>query len=247
MQSRVMLCLMLLLVVVAVVVVDRPPAEPDSEFCLIWTRCPPMRTPDSVGPVVTDIESHLLRGHPYRDTDRITWVHEGTHGIASRLRQQYHRPGFYVLENRAVLVTEPPTTLAAVARIVPPSLRGEVYDLYLVNAQASWNQQPTYIFDEWVAYTNGSEARRCLGIRERTETEKYMLEMSIYALCVPMAADSSDAQLRAFVAWHLKRVVALSGQSQALARLQSAPDAEMLRQFIRVYFGPAWARQVLGV
>lgn len=52
-----------------------------------WFSCPNSCVTENYGPVVTDIEQHLYFGHPYRDNDKITWVHEGTHGINSLLRE----------------------------------------------------------------------------------------------------------------------------------------------------------------
>ena len=60
-----------------------------------WTRCPPVRTPQNSS-VLADIDSHLPAGHIYwRDDDHpgkaldwISWGHETTHGINSRLRNE---------------------------------------------------------------------------------------------------------------------------------------------------------------
>jgi len=211
--------------------------------------CPPIRAVGDLGPVVTDVENHLPAGHPYDDPDRITTIHEGSHGIHSLLRQKHGCPGFYVLENRGVLIQEPATTLAAVAQLVPPSLRGEVYDLYLVQMRGYWNEQPSYVFDEWTAYTNGADARQQLGIQDRRETVRYALEFCVYAVCVPLAAESGDLQLRAFIRWQIERAVKLykaSGiRSDYLNGLQTEPDASELRSFMRDYFGAQWTQRVL--
>jgi hypothetical protein len=212
-------------------------------LAIIFIAVPPLR-PVDVGPVVSDIESHLPAGHPYYDSDRITWVHEGTHGINSRLRNLYGCPAFYVLKNRAVLLNEPDTTLAKVARRVPKSLRGSVYSLYLIQMQGYWNQQPSYVFDEWVAYTNGAEARRQLGITSRGETVDYALEFCIYAACVPWAANSDDPKLKAFYKWQVERVLRFN--PHGLDKLKTAQDAESLRQFLRSYCGSTWTKKNLG-
>ncbi len=209
---------------------------------------PPLRTVKDYGPVVTDIESHLPARHPYREKDKIGWVHEGTHGINSQLRNTYHRPGFYVLKNRAVLLTEPNITLRDVARAVPKSLRGRCYNTYFVQARRSWNQQPTYVFDEWVAYINGSEARHQLGISKQRATVSYMMELCVYSLCVAKA--SNDQRLKPFIKQQMKRtldIYAKSGvPSRLLATLRRASDAKSLRDFCRRYFGKQWTRTTLG-
>jgi hypothetical protein len=201
--------------------------------------------------VVSDIEGHLNPGHPYRSSDRVGWVHEGTHGVNSQLRNTYKKPGFYVLEDRAVLLDEPNITLTDVANAVPKSLRGRGYALYLVRMAGSWNRQPTYVFDEWTAYTNGTEARYRRGIQERSDTIESMMDFSVYAICVPMVARSIDPQMRAFLMWHFERALSLyyaSGDrpAESLTRLRTEADAESLRQFARHYFGSQWTQQVLG-
>jgi hypothetical protein len=180
----------------------------------------------------------------------VTWTHEGTHGIAAQLRNQYRQPGFYVQENRAVLMQEPVVTLAQVAAQVPTSLQGRGYNLYLIQQQAWFQEQPTYVFDEWTAYTNGSEARFRRRIVERGETVKSMMEFIPYALCVPKAARSQDAQMQGFVRWQIERAAALyrvSGvRTSTLDRFRTAADAKALRQFTRQYLGADWTYQTLG-
>src|SRR5690606_38202965 len=84
---------------------------------------PAVRQPESsLGKVLSDIECHMPAGHIYRDSDKITWGHETSHGLASNIRQKFSRGngawrtvggkpsyvsfarinGFYVLDNRAV-------------------------------------------------------------------------------------------------------------------------------------------------
>jgi len=212
-----------------------PLPGPKGPACITYA---PLRNIGNIGPVVTDIESHLPASHPYRDRDLVTWVHEGSHGIAGQLRNLYHCPGFYVLRDRAVLLQEPNTTLSAVAARVPASLRGRGYNLYLIQQQHYFQDQPTYILDEWVAYTNGSEARARLSLQARGETVESMMEFIPYALCLPM-----DPQLKAFVRWQIERAVRLGRVPDAL---QTSPDAESLRQSTRKCFGTNWTLRVLG-
>ncbi len=216
-----------------------------------FTNYPSIRNVGNLHPIIADIESHLPAGHPYRDSDLITWVHEGTHGINSQLRNEFRRPGFYVLRNRAVLLNkEPNTTLTQVARIVPVSLRGDVYQLYLIDSQRWWNNEPSYVFDEFVAYTNGAEARMSLRIQARQETVRYMLELSVYSTCVSRAAKSKDSQIRAFLMWQIERAMkiyhALGIKSPYLGRLRRSADATELRIYMRDYFGLEFTRKVMG-
>lgn len=242
-----------------------------------WTECPPLRQVESnLGKVLADIESHMPAGHIYRDNDKITWGHETSHGIASRLRNQ-HQPGrvsgwngivwrqvygaarincFYVLDNKAVIIEEPKTTISQTASLVPKSLRGEVYDLYLVKQAQSWQNTPLYLFDEWVAYGNGTAVRSDLKIQDRQESIQFMLEFNNYAICLAMACKSEDPQFKRFLMWNLERSMRLyeenreigdtSRSTAFLEKTKNSADAEPMRQFARSYFGTDWTKKILG-
>ena len=86
-----------------------------------------------LGKVLADIESKMPVGHQYKNSDKITWGHETTHGINSRVRNFYHTAGnirnaFYCLDGKALLLSEPKGLfLHDVARKIPKSLRGKIY------------------------------------------------------------------------------------------------------------------------
>jgi hypothetical protein len=225
-------------------------------------------------------------GHIYKDEDKITWGHETTHGINSNLRMKFssrnnggvvqllgtwvddvhgHKVfksyarinAFYVLENRAVVIEEPNTTIETVAQLVPRSLRGGVYQLYMVNQAKSWNDTPLYIFDEWTAYTNGSEVRLDLNIKERSETILYMLEFNVYAICLAQACESEDSQFINYLKWNTERAMKLYKESKDklgnsdrhdiyLETMRTGTDAETFRSSAREYLGVDWTKEILG-
>jgi len=218
-----------------------------------WVTYPPSQTSHDYGPVVTDVERHLYPGHPYREnSDKVGWTHEGTHGVNSLVRNKYGRPGFYTLNNTAYLLAEPNTTIAAVARKVPPSLRSNIYNSYCIQMQGNWNYQPSYLFDEWTSYMNGSIARKKLKIANRSETIGFTLEMAIYSTCVPYTAKSTgakdDENTKIFLRWMWERTLFLidKNNKDALKPLRENTDAESLRVFMRDYFGKTWTKKQLG-
>lgn len=224
-----------------------------------WTKEPPLRSVRDLGEVLSDIDSHMPAGHIYRDSDKITWGHETTHGINARLRMKYRERGkincFYVLKNRSVIISEPNTTLKEVAANVPKPLRGKVYNLYMVQQTRYWNDSPLYVFDEWTAYANGSAVRLDLGITKRGETVAQMLEFSVYAMTLAMVVNSSDMQLKEFLRWHLDRARWLYYQNESLGvnpvadeylrTFRTSPDAQELRTFMQSYLGANWCKVVL--
>lgn len=237
----------------------------------------------SLGKVLGDIESHMPAGHIYADSDKITWAHETTHGINSNARMKFSRGttyavleniiqepsgrffrvykyygnnqinAFYVLENKVVVIQEPNTRIRSVAAKVPSSLRGGVYNLYLVQQAGSWDDTPLYIFDEWSAYTNGSACRLDLKIQSRSETVQYMLEFNVYSSCVAWTSGSNDPQLKAFLMWQTERAMNIykestnvDGASSYLEKMRTSSDATQWRGFCKEYFGSEWCKEVFG-
>ena len=206
---------------------------------ILFVFVTPVRTVTNYSPVMNDVQSQLEAGHNYGMS-----VHECTHGINSRLRNLYKKPSFYVLQNRAVTMSEPCGTLASVASVVPRSLRGSDYRHYLVKAQTWWNEQPTYVFDEFVAYTNGSQARKETGKPKGDITIQRMAEFIPYSICVPWATKSKDPKMKAFLRWQIKRAMNL-GAGKYLD--MSGQDTSEFRTFTKGYFGTNWCKKVLGI
>lgn len=237
-----------------------PPAPPTiTKVEPEWQEYKPVRTADaSLGKVLGDIESHMPPGHIYRDSDKVTWGHETTHGINSNLRQKFRSDkrinGFYCLQDRAAIIEEPKVLITQVASEVPPSLRGGVYQLYLVSQASSWNADSLYLLDEFVAYTNGSACRKDLGIKERAETVQFMFEFNVY--CTTLAkvikdrdANYDDKQFKAFLMWNIERSMEIyageEGATTYWKKFQNHQDAAELRQFANDYFGETWCDRVL--
>lgn len=178
------------------------------------------------GPVLTDIEQHIDPKHKgqYRfPKDLTTWGHETTHGINSDLRMSTGKVGvngFYCLENRAYILPEPKLTISDVAPLVPKAVRGSRYDLYLFKQAKDWNDMPTYIMDEWVAYTNGCEVgadqiRNNLKGQDNTSDEAIgPMEFTYYTLALCQAIKKHDPDyfknnpnFSEFVAFNVRRAV----------------------------------------
>lgn len=111
--------------------------------------------------ILTDIIQHT----PFNDTnpynDLVTLAHETTHGINSYIRNKLNNTGlkangFYILNDRAIFIVEPNIRKFKVKNFVPLKLRGSRYKLY-VEGSSSWDDRPLYLWDEWVAYLNGSK------------------------------------------------------------------------------------------
>lgn len=252
-----------------------PPSAGDPTF-IAWPS-QHTRSNSAWGAELTDIIRHLplSYGDTYADSDLVTYGHETTHGINSHLRNYRNMTGrrangFYVMNDRGVIIVEPNIRKSAVAPYVPASLRGSRFALY-VQGSSAWDDRPLYIFDEWVAYTNGSEvgvglARAGLWRYGWRDAVAGTLEFVVYSMAVAMAVEAGDptyfrgdAQFRSFIQWNTRRAMTLYREGSAsphfrwdtqdnyLRALRTSPDAEALRTFIRRTFGRAWAAEVLGL
>lgn len=226
------------------------------------------------GNYLTDIENHLdaSKGTHYRDKDFNTWAHETTHGIHGWMnnklqdkRTHYH---LYVGYDKAVKIKQPNFKISDVAKMVPSSLQKNRYQLYLIKQQSGWNNEPIYLWDEWVAYCNGIEASIEMVNKKlfnppkdsRTDSGWSVIEFGVYATYVAMAQKKHDPsydnqQMMEFLAWNLERSMRLYKESQAiyyftwdnnvyLNHLRTSEDAADFRQFIIDNYGKEWASKV---
>ena len=227
------------------------------------------------GSVLIDILEHLppQYGSTYDDEDPITAGHETSHGIHSDLRNNHNNlggraNGFYALEGRAAIIAEPGIRKSDANRHVPQSLRGSRYALYMAGS-AAWDDTPTYIWDEWNAYVNGS----AVGVdmvenghwrRGWRDGVAGTLEFTVYAIALAMALEArepdylrSNTQFREYLAWNVRRGMDLYRRGAVMeaftwdtqdaywAAMKAAPDAEDFRAFCRRFFGAAWADAVI--
>lgn len=184
-----------------------------------WPRVREIQNP-SLGVILGDIESHMPANHHYRDSNKMTWAHETTHGINANIRNsiQQNRErfnGFYVLQDRAVVLREPNITIQDVAKLVPNVLRGPSYKLYLVEQAYSWGDRPLYLVDEWVSYTNGSETGKELNLFgwyfELLQAHNFNVYCIYMAMCVQRdVSNYNDTELRKFLMWNIERVFRIS-------------------------------------
>jgi hypothetical protein len=166
--------------------------------------------------VYNDVMSHCAK--PSRGNGRYTDVHETSHFISSALRKgRMGYNGFYVLDDNAVIVKEPPTTIGEVAKYVPKNLRGYRYKLYFVEQKRYWDEQPLYIAEEWNCYTLGGMCavddynnKREL---ERTDAISGMFEFMIYSTALAMCVKERcpeywkiNTQFKDFVGYRIDTV-----------------------------------------
>jgi hypothetical protein len=225
------------------------------------------------GTVLTDIVNHEAPGDSNPYSDLVTKAHETTHGINSYLRNNYNKTGqkanaFYVMQNRAIIIVEPPMRKSVIAQYVPSNLRGSRYSLYITGSTA-WDDRPLYVYDEWVAYINGSAAgidlvKHNLWTYGWRDAVMGTLEFTVYGLATAMAVEkhapsyfSSYPLFLEFTAWIAAQAMSAYREGAVMSDfkwnkqdtyyqdLLNSTEAKPLRDFCTRVFGATWVRQVL--
>jgi len=185
---------------------------------------------------LADIESRMPAGHHYAfPTMPMTWGHMATHGLSSNLRQRNLGCNvLYVMDGKACVIREPKGRLSAIARLIPPKLRGPSFQLHLIEQPRYWEYEPTYLLDEWMACTNGSLVGR--EVKENGWHYELLqaINFCVYSLVMANSICGSDpqydhTQLRAFIAWNAERTMKIWNELDA-----SGVDDTHVRQ-IRAY------------
>lgn len=256
---------------------DRPPEKEDYEKKVGFLKFGPQKNVPGQG-LLADIERHLPAryGTTYRDSDPVTWGHETTHGINSHLRNTgAYNPsgrkvnGFYVGDDKAIVLPEPPIRKSEVAPYIPQSLRGGRFGQY-VTGQRAFENEPLYLMDEWTAYTNGGAvgvelAKAGQWRQGGRDAVAGVVEFTGYGFGVARAIEAKNPgyldrnpDLKNFVAWQGLRAMdtfregmkisdfnRFPGQQQYLRNFQTSPDAEPMRDFIRQQYGEAYLQRLL--
>jgi hypothetical protein len=139
--------------------------------------------------VYEDVIAHSKK--PETRESRYTNVHETSHYISSELRSKYPGSnGFYFLNNQAVIINQPKTTIEAVSKYVPKNLRGIRYKLYFNDQLRHWNNEPLYILEELNCYLLGGMCAvrdNFSGLSlEKTDAVAGMFEFKIYVTALAM-------------------------------------------------------------
>lgn len=249
--------------------------EPGSGVAFLTLNAFNHRVNATWGPVLTDIMNHEVPGENNDYDDLVTKGHETSHGIHSYVRNSM-RPsgtprsnGFYVLENRAVLVAEPNIRKSQIAAYVPASLRESRFSSY-ITGQSDWDDTPLYVWDEWNAYVNGGATGVDIeehGLWHAGWRDAVMgpLEFGVYALASGQAVKALDpayfareTQFKEFLAFNLERTMTVYRKGAAMTsfrwdkqeayyqKLRTSADAEALRAFARATYGADWCTRVMG-
>lgn len=199
------------------------------------------------------------------DGSRGTSAHENIHFINaeySNLTFGKQRAFYITGEKRVFYSTRPRLFKNDVRAFVPAALRGARYVTY-IEQQQGWNDVPTYIMDEWVAYIGGGmvalEDFENKTHRDISDRISGALEFSVYTVALCMAIQEKDPEFwqrenafRGFVKDMLDKSYDLfqrgrfvrdfqsQKQEDFFDALQKSPEAAKIRDFLREWFDGVW-------
>jgi hypothetical protein len=202
----------------------------------------------------------VISGH-----DRGTNAHENIHMINSYYSNKTRgkRRAFYIAGEGKVFYSDKPALLKSdVVKFVPQSVRGNRYNLY-IKGSPSWNDTPTYIMDEWVAYIGGAmvavEDHYKGTNKDNSDRVCGPLEFSVYSIALCMAIEEKDnkfwnekKEFRDFVykmllkshqVYHRGKDVEAfrsSSQGRILNNLRTSEDCSRMRVFMKKWFNGVW-------
>ncbi|BBM88237.1 hypothetical protein [Candidatus Uabimicrobium amorphum] len=196
------------------------------------------------GNKLQDIKNHEVF-YENNFEDLVTTAHEATHDISIHFRmneQKYYANkinAFYVFDNHVAIIENPPVPLSKVYAFIPKVLRGELFAHYFPSPD--YENNPLYIWEEWVAYTNGAEVGLDLVQNElwkqgRRDTLLAMLEFLVYSAALVQAAQQLSPQyykeyenFRKFFAWNAQRTWRVYKQARDLAPFDNKSHREYLQ------------------
>lgn len=245
-----------------------------------FTAYPPVRSVSkgSYAPFLQDVLAHTRQ--PAMCDTQDTTCHESTHRNCGEISGKYFRggrggnnavAGFYVGNDRAVIIEEPPCLYADVKAQMPSGLKVGRYKFYVEGGWQGKPSNPLYVFDEWVAYVAGARTGLQLAEAGRwrsggQDCVKGCLEFTVISFALAKAVATRDPaywkkadQMRNFMAWFANEAMGVHrkgmrfrpfqgfNQAEYLRELQSGASSEALRSFIKANWGEEfWNRVFMG-
>lgn len=188
-ESRPIDWLIVLLLILIIGVLIGPARKAKGE----WVDVKPVNSAQSTGVVCTDVSQHTNHAGMY--ADRVTFAHETTHDVNADISSMSYgkHQGLYMLKGRGFRVSRDVKglTLRDILNSLP--FRGNAVQTYLIDARPDYNDTPTYVLNEWVAYMNGCEAGIELGMPARTDYSfDHACQLGLYSKVLAKLSKAED-------------------------------------------------------
>lgn len=191
---------------------------------------------------------------PFLDKGKETNAHETTHMINSEY-SNFRKRAFYMFPDKIFYLEEFNFKKSDIVKNIPKSIiiKNLNYNTYIIGAR-DWNDNPSYILNEWVAYINGCSihVELCLLNKEDKgliNESSGALEFAIYSLALYLTAmekDPSklDIKFDEFMSFNLERTEYLLKQNikrddiekKMLKILKENKDLEKIRNLLKEKF-----------
>lgn len=218
------------------------------EALIHWMNYPKIHnTQFPITGTLKDIEEHTVRGTSPKFThnfkDLITWGHETSHLISSKISLSPKYYGLYVLKDKAIQIPwfGNPALTAKVAEAIPEKLRGHSYQLYLIK-QGAKCESTLMLFDEWIAYTNGATIGKELNYPGWWYECLQAHQFNIYCIYVAKVVQEEYPEynpeiMKDFMKWNIERTFGLLDDTKEVTNskvLQDFPKCEICPNYLVV-------------
>lgn len=217
----------------------------------LLSRFRPVRRVQHPCRILADVCSHAdldYRDKRYQIDSLLTIVHETSHRAAGTAHLHFcnvhkrHVEAVYCLDDQAMVFTQPLTvSMTQVAAAVPVELRGRIFPLYLQRHHPEWERYPTYLLNEWTAYTHECLAARELGLTVNSDIHRSAAELLVYS-AVLAELEPKNTEIPAYIHWNAGRLLPLlHGERRTAEYLQrlKTPAQQLFRERLQRLVAPA--------
>lgn len=166
-----------------------------------------------------DIRNRLNPQHRFdKYSNLMLRFHESCHFINGTMTVTHHvkfnkrrEQVFYGLNNKEFYIPQPPLTMRRIATLIPNKIRSTRFAPYLVNYHKSWENEPLYIIEEWICYSNEVEA--CYEVESiyskhinSSEYKDAIFSAAQFTLYAIPLLENAEPELIDFYKWNVERL-----------------------------------------
>ena len=158
-------------------------------FTTLLLLCMSIQTVHAAKSPLTSVETFLskkLKTTPRRAyQDAVTNAHELAHSLNAQLRREKCNAGencLYLPDQSIYVLAEPDILKSEIVDYIPNSERGRHFDYYVVQS-ADWEEYPSYLIDEWIAFYRGAQAglENYQYLRHKRDALTGLVELATYS------------------------------------------------------------------
>lgn len=168
-----------------------------------WITVPPKYPTTEIG-LLGDIVSRCPNAKVFKGGDSIEFAHEATHGVIASLKSD-GKYTIYILEGRGYILVEPKLKLSDIAKKIPKELVGNNFRLYLLKQSLYWDDEPLYLMNEFIAYSNAACVADQLD-KPSAFADEVRGSMEMFGYCIMLQKCANQTDINVFMDWGWSRI-----------------------------------------